>query len=104
MKGQLGLLSIGWIVGLVLTVALSSNVLATADGPDTYDVTGVAANDVLNIRAEPSYRSAKIGEIPHNGRGLENLGCKGALPNRWCRINYQGVEGWVSGKFLREGN
>ena len=46
MKRQFRLLSIGWIVGLVSTVALSTNVLATADGPDTYEVIGVAADDV----------------------------------------------------------
>ena len=92
---------------------------ATADGPDYYAVTGVAADDVLNIRAEPSPTGAKVGEIPHDGRGIENLGCQGgptfaewqkmtkaererAGRKRWCRVRYQGVEGWVAGWFLTE--
>jgi uncharacterized protein len=94
-------------------------VLAEADGPDFYAVTGVSADDVLNIRAGPDARSRKIGSIPHNGRGLRNLGCEGgpgfaewqrmtaaerqaAARRRWCRIEYQGVEGWVAGWYLTE--
>ncbi len=92
---------------------------ATASGPDFFAVTGVAADDVLNIRAEPRASSARIGEIPHDGRGVQNLGCQGgptfaewqqmtpaererAGRLRWCRIRYGGVEGWVAGRFLTE--
>ena len=93
--------------------------LAEADGPDFYAVTGVAADDVLNIRAAPSARSEKLGEIPHDARGLENLGCQG-LPSfaewqamtgqqrqesrkdYWCRVKYEELEGWVAGRYLRE--
>lgn len=94
-------------------------VLAEADGPDFYAVTGVSANDVLNIRAEPNARARKIGSIPHDGNGLRNLGCEGgpsfaeweqmdkaereaAKRKRWCRIEYQGTEGWVAGWYLAE--
>lgn len=93
--------------------------IADADGPDFFRVTGVAANDVLNIRDRPSPRGIKLGAIPHNGRAVQNLGCQG-LPsfadwqrmtetqrqqsrrNYWCRIRYQGVEGWAAGRYLRE--
>lgn len=93
--------------------------LATADGPDFYAVTDVAANDVLDLRDAPSAQAAKIGRIAHDARGLRNLGCRG-LPsiddwermteqqrresrmNYWCKVAYQGVEGWVAGRFLRE--
>ena len=107
---------------LLLTLAAMSwapAALADADGPDFFAVTGVAADDVLNLRASPSPRAEKIGEIPHDGRGLRNLGCEG-LPSfaewqamtpqereqsdrrYWCRIAYDGQEGWVAGRFLRE--
>ncbi len=93
---------------------------AEADGPDQWVVTGVASNDVLNIRAEPNASSRILGTVPPNGRGLVNLGCTGipdfalwqsmseaerhrAAANRWCRIRYQNVVGWVRGKFLAEG-
>ena len=92
---------------------------ATADGPDYYAVTDVAADDVLNLRAGPSEDAKKIGQIAHDARGLQNLGCQG-LPSYeewermsgkerqasrkhyWCKVRYQGVEGWVAGRFLRE--
>lgn len=109
---------------VILTLSLTAfgvrDGLATADGPDYFAVTGIAADDVLNIRAEPSARSSKIGEIPHDGHGVQNLGCQGgptfaewqqmtpaereqAGRTRWCRIRYGGVEGWVASRFLTEG-
>jgi hypothetical protein len=95
---------------------------AEADGPDFYAVTGVAADDVLNIRAEPHADAELIGKIPPDGTCVRNLGCKGGLTllefteltedqkakrleenPRWCRIEYQGVAGWVAGRYLMEG-
>lgn len=107
---------------LIVTMGLAVGggaALATADGPDYFAVKGVAANDVLNIRAEPSAGSARIGEIPPDARGIRNLGCQGgptfaewqamteservrAAHDRWCRVRYGGVEGWVAGRFLTE--
>jgi len=52
---------------------------ADADGPDFYAVTGVAADDVLNIRAEPNAHARKIGAIPPDGTCVRNLGCRGGL-------------------------
>ena len=102
-------------------VLLAAHALADADGPDFYDVKGVAAGDVLNLRAKANYQSAKIGTIPPDGKCLRNLGCRGGLTfeefstlseaekrkiehqrPRWCRIEYQGVTGWVAGRYLQE--
>jgi hypothetical protein len=95
---------------------------ATAEGPDFFRVTGVPGDDVLNIRAEPNARADKIGEIPPDGICVRNLGCQGGLTfqeftdlseaqkaerlkenPRWCKVEYQGVQGWVAGRFLWEG-
>jgi hypothetical protein len=107
---------------LLLALAAMSRApaaLADADGPDFFAVKGVAADDVLNLRASPSPHGEKIGEIPHDAHGLRNLGCEG-LPSfaewqamtphereqsdrrYWCRVAYDGQEGWVAGRFLRE--
>lgn len=101
-------------------IALASHpAMATADGPDFYAVKGVGQNDVLNMRVGPSAIDKKIGEIPYNARHLKNLGCRGGsrlkdwlktTPNersaagkqRWCKIRYRGIEGWVAGWFLAE--
>lgn len=105
----------------MLAIAMPVVALANADGPDYFRVTGVAADDVLNIRSRDSASSDKIGSIPHDGDGIQNLGCTGGLSyaewseateaeraaaarNRWCRISYDGIEGWVAGRFLGEGS
>ena len=109
---------IGWMLS-VLLAGLATAVAAEADGPDFFAVTGVTVDDVLNIRVEPTAASRKIGEIPHDGRQVRNLGCQGvpsfaewermteserkdSAMHRWCRISYQGTEGWVAGRYLRE--
>lgn len=97
--------------------------LADADGPDFYRVTGVAVGDVLNIRAEPDAGAEKVGSIPPDADCVRSLGCRGGLTfeefttldeeqqaqrlkenPRWCRIEYQGVTGWVAGRYLAEGS
>jgi len=105
------------LVGLLL---LPQVALAEASGPDFFRVTGVAADDVLNIRVAADAASTKVGEIPPNADGVRSLGCEGGLNftewqaaseaeravaahRRWCRIAYGGVEGWVAGRFLVEG-
>jgi heat shock protein HslJ len=114
--------------GLLLSVVAISSLLsamvtgvrAEADGPDYFRVTGVAENDVLNIREAPEAGAAKLGGIPWNGDGIRNLGCQGGLSfaeweaateaerraaaqTRWCRVSYGGIEGWAAGWFLAEG-
>lgn len=108
-----------WALAAILACVVPGMARADADGPDYYAVTGVAADDVLNVRAGPSAASAKIGEIPPDGRHLRNLGCQGApsfaqwqamaeadrrqaARQRWCKIRYQGIEGWVAARFVRE--
>lgn len=110
-------------VSLALVALLFSPLSASADasGPDYFRIVGVASNDVLNIRSQPTARSAIIGTIPPSGDGIENLGCQGgfsyaqweaaspaereaARKRVWCRINYRGVSGWVAGWFLAEGS
>lgn len=108
-------------LSLFAWLALAAPTLADADGPDFFRVTGVAAGDVLNIRAAPDAGAAKIGEIAPGADGLRNLGCEGGLgfadwerateaeraaarASRWCRVAYRGGEGWVAGRFLAEGS
>lgn len=109
-------------VGLALGLS-AATAWATADGPDFFAVRDVGAGDVLNIRAEPNAKARKLGTIPANGTCIRNLGCQGGLTlqefttltpeqqkqrqrenPRWCRVEYQGVTGWVAGRYLGEGN
>jgi hypothetical protein len=107
---------------IAVLVFVASAVFADADGPDFFRVTGVAEDDVLNMRAEPDPQAKKVGEIPPDGTCVRNLGCRGGLTfqeftelsekqtaqrlkenPRWCKVEYRGVEGWVAGRYLREG-
>lgn len=105
---------------LACSCFLAGTAVATADGPEYFRVTGVAGDDVLNIRAAPSASSTLIGTIPSDKDGIANLGCIGGLTlsewekateterrdaakNRWCRVGYDRSIGWVAGWFLAEG-
>ena len=59
-------------------------------------VIGVRRNDVLNIRHGRGTGTKIVGIIPPNGCGIRVLGQRGG----WTRIQYRGVTGWVSSKFL----
>jgi len=95
--------------------------LATADGPDAWRVTGVAADDVLNLRAGPAARAPKLAGIPPDADGLPNLGCIGrmsfaeweaateaerarAARRVWCLTGYGTTIGWAAGWYLAEGS
>jgi hypothetical protein len=110
------------ILALLLSAAWSCVAGAEADGPDFYRIEGVAATDTLAIRSAPKAQAAKLGEIPPAGTCIRNLGCKGGLSlqestalspaeqarrlkrnPRWCKVEYQGVTGWVAGRYLAEG-
>jgi uncharacterized protein YraI len=115
--------TIGALLAMTILALGSGRVAADADGPDFYRVTGVSKGDVLNIRAAPEARAAKVGAIPPDGTCIRNLGCKGGLSfeefstlsqseqakrlkqnPRWCQVEYQGVTGWVAGRYLAEGS
>lgn len=105
---------------LTLVAGMSALACAqSAEGPDFWAVTGVRANDALNMRMAPNADSEAIARIPHNARGLKNYGCPNevtfeqwksmtkhqrdrAARSRWCQVEFQGRKGWVAGRFLRE--
>lgn len=107
------------MAGLLLLAPAQAS--AEADGPDFFRVTGVAADDMLNLRAGPEADAPRLAAIPAGTDGLRNLGCVGGLSlaewsaaseaeraaaasTRWCRIGWKGLEGWVAGRFLGEGS
>ncbi len=66
--------------------------------PALYDVTGVAADDVLNVRADPSARSEIIGAFTPFGTAVEVIGLSD--DGRWGRVNAGERAGWTSMRFL----
>ncbi|WP_147126615.1 COG3650 family protein [Shimia ponticola] len=66
--------------------------------PALYDVTGVASNDVLNIRAEPSARSPVLDHFAPFERDVEVIGTDSS--GKWARVAAGEQMGWSSLRFL----
>jgi len=68
-----------------------------------YAVFGVAPDDVLNVRAEPSSKSKKVYSFgPH----VSNIRSSGRVQEeggtRWIEVSFDGGTGWVNRGFLLE--
>lgn len=73
---------------------------ATQDGwPALYDVTGVATDDVLNVRAAPSADAEIIGSLAPDATDVEVIEANDALT--WGRVNTGERSGWASLAFLQ---
>ena len=83
---------------LALILALAGPALATQEYilPTLFDVAGVAANDVLNIRAEPDAGASVIGTLAPDATGIEVVEER----RGWGRVNTAESSGWVSMRFL----
>lgn len=108
-------------LGIAAALALTAaGALAEADGPDWFRVTGVADGESLTLRAAPGPEAEILGALPPGAAGLRNLGCRGGMSyaewaeasaaeraaaarERWCRVGWRGLEGWVAARFLAEG-
>jgi hypothetical protein len=90
-----------------------------APKPRFWEVTGVAADDVLQLRDMPSADSRSLARIPPHAHGLKDLGCRRNQPpleqwmrmsqaqrqeaqTQWCRVEYRGRQGWVAGRYLKK--
>ena len=87
-------------------------------GPDAWRVTGVAQNDVLNVRMGPGTQYLVSGSFSPSERGLEQITCVPlhtpaqynaltaaqvkALPPRWCLMRNAAMTtaGWVAQRFI----
>ena len=108
------------IVAWVLAIGgLAEAASGAEDPPEFWAVTGVSPSDVLHLRDVPSADSKSLAQIPPNARGLKHLGCRRNQPSldlwvrmseaarrdaqtQWCRVEYQGREGWVAGRYLKK--
>src|SRR5690606_7619731 len=87
-------------------------------GPDAWRVTGVPANDVLNVRMGPGTNYPVIETFAHNERGMQQITCVPfytaahymamtqtqikALPPRWCLMRNKAMSkaGWVAQNYI----
>ncbi|HID07242.1 MAG TPA: hypothetical protein EYP10_08845 [Armatimonadetes bacterium] len=86
-----------------LLCALTMPILATAQQlPDAFMVTGVASNDVLNIRTEPKASSAIIGTLDPYGFNIEVI--KLSPNGKWGMVSAGERNGWVAMRFSKRTN
>lgn len=89
------------IQSLILAGLLCAPIMATAQElPALYNVTDVANDDVLNIRAAPSAQSQIIGSYAPHSTGIEVIARSDN--GRWGMVNINDGTGWASLRFLSE--
>ena len=88
----------GLVLGLFLVVASPAAATQEYILPTLFDVTGVAANDVLNIRAAPNASATIIGTLSPRARDIEVVGYDET--GRWARINTGERSGWAALRYL----
>ncbi|RVT83392.1 peptide-binding protein [Rhodobacteraceae bacterium CCMM004] len=66
--------------------------------PALYDVAGVAANDVLNLRAGPSSAEAIVGALPPDARDVEVVAVNDT--SKWGLVALPEGGGWASLRYL----
>jgi hypothetical protein len=62
-------------------------------------VTGVDANDVLNLRAEPDAGAALVGTLAPNASGIRVI-AQSTETLDWIQIESNGLRGWVNASYL----
>lgn len=88
----------GLLLGLFLFAAWPAAATPEYILPTLFDVTGVAADDVLNIRAAPNASAAIIGTLSPHARDIEVVGYD--QTGRWARINTGVHSGWAAFRYL----
>lgn len=83
------------MIRLVLALILMTGM---AQAQDRYAVTGVASNDVLNIRMGPNVTDPKIGEYLPEATGIEVI--RTTPDGGWAMVGLGERNGWVAARFL----
>ena len=87
------------MIRLACFILFASVLTTRADElPAQFSVSGVAADDVLNIRQGPGARTDKIGQLGPFATNVEVLSL--SEDGRWGRIGMPEGNGWVAMRFL----
>ncbi|TCK99920.1 SH3 domain-containing protein [Shimia isoporae] len=87
------------MIRLVAIFLLLPGLLWANDLPALYDVTGVAKDDVLNVRSEPAASGELLGSLSPDATSIEVVDLNEAAT--WGRINLGETSGWVSMRYLQ---
>lgn len=84
------------MIRAILLLLAFSLPLRAEEFPAFYMVTGVASDDVLNIRARPDAKSDVIGSFAPDASGVEVV----AVSGRWALVNTREGSGYAALRFL----
>lgn len=82
--------------------AASAQDVGAMTGIPVFEVSGIAPNDLLNLRATASAGGLVIARF-ENGAMLRNLGCGDANGTSWCKVQYvedPRLTGWAPARYL----
>ena len=86
------------MIRILICLLLAALPAAAETLPALHAVTGVAANDVLNIRANTDFDAPVIGTLAPDAKGIEVTGI--SSDGKWGRVNAGEQAGWVALRFL----
>ncbi|MEM9732770.1 MAG: SH3 domain-containing protein [Pseudomonadota bacterium] len=86
------------LAGLAALAAVFAIQPFTASTAHALCVTGVAYNDVLNMRSRPTSRSPIVGAIRPGRCGVRFVERSG----NWMFVRYRGQQGWVNSRFISD--
>jgi uncharacterized membrane protein len=84
---------------LALVVVASSAHAQPNDYPALYDVAGIAADDVLQIRSTPDAGADSMGSLAADATGIEVVSLSD--DGMWAELSRDEAVGWVAVKFLQ---
>ncbi len=85
---------------IICTFSITPAIAQNNNLPALFYVTGVASNDTLNVRSEPSASSADIGDLAYNQQRVEVLEIDPT--GKWGQIRWQDGKGWVAMRFMQQ--
>lgn len=83
---------------LIFILMLLATPVAAQQVPGLYHVTGVASDDVLNIRENPRASAAIVGELGPYANNVEVIGL--SENGNWGQVNVNETTGWLSMAYL----
>ncbi|WGI21578.1 hypothetical protein [Amylibacter sp. IMCC11727] len=98
-----GMKSAKCAIGVLTALTVSTAPISS----QPHKVIGVAANDVLNMRADIDYSqsvsdSKVVGTIPHDADDVAVTGISIDVNGaKWREVLYEGKKGWVNARFLK---
>jgi uncharacterized membrane protein len=82
----------------ILLILLLATSASAQDLPALFNVTGVSANDSLNVRSRPNTTGTVLSKLPANATNIEVI--QTTQDGKWGQINAGETTGWTSMRYL----